>query len=38
MGNIDGAKQCTAAMNSEKNAETLYDEMQKEHFDFNTLM
>lgn len=38
MGNTDGVKQCTVAMNNSKQVDTLYEEMQKEDFNFNRLM
>jgi nitrite reductase (NADH) large subunit len=38
LGNIDGVKQCSAAMNNAKHVDSLYYEMQRKDFDFNKLM
>ncbi len=37
LGNTEGVKQCTVAMNNAKPVDSYYEEMQKEDFDFNKL-
>jgi nitrite reductase (NADH) large subunit len=38
MGNVDGVNQCTSAMNSSKNVDAFYDDMQKADFDWNAFV